>query len=168
MRNEYDIQFIHRSTKEVAMTHINDHEVVEEPESVEVVHEHDPGRHERIVEDIDMNKEQRIQVYRFTQLIWLLFGILEALLGLRVILKLIAANPANPFASLVFNITQLFVWPFQGLTATPQVGGVVLEINSLIAMLVYAILGWALVKLSWILLYNPTSRRLIHEERIKD
>ena len=143
------------------MTHTNEREVVEERYN-------DPTHRERIVEDVDVNQEQRVQVYRFTQLIWLLFGILEALLGLRIILKLIAANPANPFASLVFNITQLFIWPFQGLTATPQAGGMVLEISTLIAMLVYAIVGWALVKLSWILLYNPTSRRVVHEERFEE
>jgi len=36
----------------------------------------------------------------------------------------------------------------------------VLEIHSIIAMIVYAILGWVLVRLSWILLYNPTTRRV--------
>lgn len=144
------------------MTHTNEREIVKEERYS------DPAHRERIVEDIDVNQEQRIQVYRFTQLIWLLFGILEALLGLRIVLKLIAANSANPFANLVFNITQLFIWPFQGLTATPQAGGMVLEISTLIAMLVYAIVGWALVKLSWILLYNPTSRRVVHEERFEE
>lgn len=148
------------------MTHINDHEHVEEREHVREVNHGGREHRERVVEDV--NQAQRIQVYRFTQLIWLLFGILEALLGLRIILKLIAANPGNPFASLIYNITELFVWPFQGLTATPEAGGMVLEIHSVIAMLVYAILGWALVKLSWILLYNPTSRRVTYEERIEE
>lgn len=148
------------------MTYINEHEHVEEREQVREVHHGGHEHRERIVEDV--NAAQRIQVYRFTQLIWLLFGVLEALLGLRIILKLIAANPGNPFASFVYNITELFVWPFQGLTGTPEAAGMVLEIHSLIAMLVYAILGWALVKLSWILLYNPTSRRVTYEERIEE
>ena len=148
------------------MTYINEHEHVEEREQVREIRHGSHEHRERIVEDV--NKAQRVQVYRFTQLIWLLFGILEALLGLRIVLKLIAANPGNPFASLVYNITELFVWPFQGLTGTPEAAGMVLEIHSIIAMLVYAILGWALVKLSWILLYNPTSRRVTYEERFEE
>ena len=63
--------------------------------------------------------EERTFIVRLTQLVWLLFGILEALIGLRVLLKLIAANPNSPFAALVYNASSLFVWPFAGLTRTP-------------------------------------------------
>ena len=68
---------------------------------------------------------------RLTQLVWLLFGILEALIGLRVLLKLIAANPNSPFAALVYNASSLFVWPFAGLTRTPAAEGMVLDIRPL-------------------------------------
>jgi len=149
------------------MTQMRDPDYVEEREHIREVRHGEIGYRERIEEDV--NEEQRIMVVRFTQMIWLLFGILEALIALRVILKLIAANPGNPFASLVYNITDLFVWPFLGLTVTPEAGGMVLEIHSIIAMIVYAILGWVLVKLSWILLYNPTTRRVTtYEHRHED
>jgi hypothetical protein len=40
--------------------------------------------------------------------------------------------------------------PFFGLTATPSANGSVLELSSLIAMLVYALLAWGIVRVLWI------------------
>jgi len=42
--------------------------------------------------------EQRLFISRFAQVIWLLFGFLEALIGIRVLLKLIGANPEHSSA----------------------------------------------------------------------
>ncbi len=123
------------------------------------VHVHDEyERRTQVVEDV--NAGRRMAVRRIANLIWLLFGVLEALIGLRVVLKLIAANPANPFANLVYSLTSLFLWPFQGLTVTPSAEGMVLEISSIIAMFVYALVGWILVRLVWLLFYQPTVRRV--------
>ena len=99
--------------------------------------------------------EQRIATFKATYVIWLLAGLLEALLGFRIALKLIGANPANPFAKLVYSFSNIFVLPFQGLTATPAAGGAVLELSSFIAMVVYALLFWAFAKLVWVILYRP-------------
>jgi YggT family protein len=74
---------------------------------------------------------------------WFVFGIIEALLGLRFALKIIAANPENPFASTIYAITAPFMFPFRDLTVTPSAGGIVLELNTLIAMAVYALIAWA-------------------------
>jgi len=101
--------------------------------------------------------EQRTIIARLTQLVWLLFGILEALIGLRVFLKLIAANPNNAFAALVYNASSLFVWPFYGLTRTPAAEGMVLDIPSIIAMFIYALVAWAIVRLIWIVLDRPAN-----------
>ena len=45
------------------------------------------------------DRELRIFTFKATQLVWLLFGTLETLIALRILLKLIAANPASPIAS---------------------------------------------------------------------
>lgn len=94
--------------------------------------------------------------FKLTQFVWWVFGIAEGLIGLRVLLKLMAANPSNPFAAFLYGITQPLIWPFQGLTAQPSASGFVLELLSLIAMAVYALLAWALVKAVEILLYRPS------------
>lgn len=95
---------------------------------------------------------QRDVVVRITQVIWLLTGVLVSLIGIRFVLKLLAANPGAGFAQFVYQVTDAFLAPFAGLTATPSAAGIVLEIPALIAMLVYALLGWVIVRLIWILL----------------
>lgn len=129
---------------------------VERHERVEVVRDVDGERRERIVEDV--GAERRTQLSKATAFIWLLAGLLEGLIGLRFLLKLIAANPNAPFARLVYGFTDLFLWPFQGLTATPAANGMVLEISSLIAMVVYAVLAWAFVKLLQLVFLPSRSR----------
>jgi hypothetical protein len=95
--------------------------------------------------------DRRAVLTRITQLIWFFTGILEALLGIRFVLKLLAANPEAGFAAFVYGTTEVFLAPFAGLTATPSAAGAVLEIPTLIAMLVYALVGWGIVRLIWIL-----------------
>lgn len=73
-------------------------------------------------------------------------------------MKLIAANPNSEFAQFIYAITEPFMLPFRGLTATPAAGGIVIEIPALIAIIVYALLAWVVVKLIWLLLYRPSAR----------
>lgn len=107
--------------------------------------------------------EQRVFTFKLTQLVWLLFGLLEALIALRIFLKLIGANPANAFAALVYSFTGLFLWPFFGLTGTPAANGMVLEIPSVIAMFVYALLAWVIARVVWLLLYRPRETVVVQE-----
>ncbi len=100
-------------------------------------------------------RERRIFTFKATQLVWLLFGILEALIALRIGLKLIGANPESPVAVFIYGFTSLFLAPFAGLTGTPTAGGMVLEISSVIAMVVYALIAWALERIAWVVFYRP-------------
>lgn len=88
---------------------------------------------------------------RITSLIQLGFGVLNGVIGLRFLLKLMAANPTNPFAALIYFITQPFLWMFQGLTRTPAFEGIEIEFFDLVAIAVYAMIGWVIVQLLWIL-----------------
>lgn len=145
-------------TKEVEVHHHHEHHDTGEL-NPQIVHEHE----ERVVES--PGAENRILVSRFTQLIWFAFGLLEALIGLRVFLKLIGANPNNLFAQLVYQFSEIFVVPFNNLTSTPAAGGFVLEIPSIIAMVVYAIAAWAITQLIWLLFYRPVTKRVVRSHR---
>ena len=128
------------------------------------VSQHGSSEHvEHVVEDAA--GAQRSFSYQLTAFLWLMIGALEALLALRVILKLMAANPSNAFASLIYGLSDLFVWPFAGLTVTPSAMGIVLEIPTIIAMVVYAILGWLVVSLFSLLLYRTRNRSVVIEDR---
>ena len=100
-------------------------------------------------------REQRIFTFKITQLIWLFLGILEALIALRIGLKLIGANPESPIVALIYGFTYLFLFPFQGMVGTPTVGSMVLELSSLFAMLIYALIAWAVERTVWLLFYRP-------------
>ena len=100
-------------------------------------------------------REQRIFTFKITQLIWLFLGILEASIALRIGLKLIGANPDSPIVSLIYGLTFLFLLPFEGMTATPSAGGMVLELSSLFAMAIYALIAWVVERSVWLLFYRP-------------
>jgi hypothetical protein len=103
----------------------------------------------------ESGREQRAATFKATQLIWLLLGILEAMLALRFIFKLIGVNPANNFATLLYTVTGFFVAPFASLTGAPTTGRIVLEISTLIAMIVYLLIAWALERIVYVLFYRP-------------
>jgi hypothetical protein len=101
------------------------------------------------------DQEQRIFSFKATQLIWLALGLVEALIGMRVLLKLIGANAESLFAVFIYGVTDIFLFPFEGLVGTPASGGMVLELTSIIAMLVYALLFWAVERIVWVIFYRP-------------
>ncbi len=87
---------------------------------------------------------------RFTGLIHLGFGILNGLIAIRFLLKLMAANPANPFAAFIYTITYPFLFVFQGLVRTPAFEGIEIEFFSLIAIAFYFLLGWVITRVIWL------------------
>ena len=101
-------------------------------------------------------REQRIFTFKATQLVWLLFGILEALIAIRIGLMLIGANPDSPIVALIFGFTYLFLFPFAGLIGAPSAGGMVLELSSFFAMLIYGLIAWALERIVWLMFYRPS------------
>jgi uncharacterized protein YggT (Ycf19 family) len=116
----------------------------------------------------ESGREQRVATFKATQLIWLLLGILEAAIALRVVFKLIAVNAANPFAALLYNVTDLFVAPFASLIGAPAVGGMVLEISSIIAMIVYFLIAWALERIVYVLFYRPRGPVGVRQTSVSD
>ena len=83
--------------------------------------------------------------------VYFIFGILEILLAFRLILKLLGASPISSFVSFIYNLSSAFTWPFLGIFHSGVTTGVettaVFEPATLIAIIVYAILAWGIVKL---------------------
>ncbi|MCL5882880.1 MAG: YggT family protein [Actinobacteria bacterium] len=112
----------------------------------------------------DRVAERENQIGRINGIIWLAFGILEALICLRVILKLIGANPENAFANFIYTVSHLFLAPFFGLVGEPTSDGSVLEVTSLVAMIFYLLVGLGITRLIYLLMM-PTQVR--HERTIQ-
>lgn len=113
----------------------------------------------------DVAAERRLRLALVTQIIWAILGLLEILLGLRFVLKLIAANPDSGFAALVYGITKPFLTPFTALVGTPQSGGTILEVTTLIAMAVYALFFWGVVRVVLIAANRPSARTVTRSVR---
>ena len=103
----------------------------------------------------ESGRGQRVATFKVTQIIWLLLVLLEAVIALRVVFKLIAVNADNLFATLLYGVTNLFVAPFASLVGAPKAGGMVLEISTIIAMIVYLLIAWALERIVYVLFYRP-------------
>jgi hypothetical protein len=88
---------------------------------------------------------------KFIELAYLLLIILESVLMLRFIFKLLGADPENTFIRFLYQSTEVFTFPFQGLFGyyaqnTIAVSRYQLEFTTLVAMGVYALITFLIVK----------------------
>jgi hypothetical protein len=82
------------------------------------------------------------------RLIYYVTGVLITLLAFRFVLSLLGANRSNGFADLIYGLSYPFVAPFFGLFGySVQYGVARFEIETLVAMAVYALVGFAIAKL---------------------
>ena len=95
--------------------------------------------------------------HRAGQIVYFAFGVLEALLIIRLIMKLLGANPDAGFSQLIYGITFPFVGLFQGVF--PNAGGNsgVLELSTLLAIIVYALVAWGIVRLIYLFAERRTA-----------
>jgi len=86
-------------------------------------------------------------IFRGTQIVWYILGLLEVFLVFRLVLKMLAANAAAGFSSFIYGATYIFVAPFNAVFGITQVQGSILEWTTLLAMLVYYLVGWGIIKI---------------------
>jgi len=88
------------------------------------------------------------QTYEY--LIYFVFGLLEALLVFRFFFKLAGASAGSSFVSLIYGVTGILIMPFEGIFRRGFADGVevrsVLEPSVIVALAVYALLAWGIVK----------------------
>jgi uncharacterized protein YggT (Ycf19 family) len=84
---------------------------------------------------------------RAMEVIYLLFGIIDAILLIRLVLKLLGANPHAGFAQFMYGLTDFFLAPFKGLLPTIVSGQSVLELSLIFAILIYSLIAVGLVRL---------------------
>lgn len=82
-------------------------------------------------------------------------------LGMRLVLRLVAANEATPFVAWVYSVSEYLVAPFRGIVQNPTVaGGSQLDVVALIAMVAYMILAYLVIALM-----NAIVRSFINRDR---
>lgn len=86
-------------------------------------------------------------LFRATQVVWYILGLFEVLLAFRFILKLVEANPAAGFTDFIYSLSGILVAPFTAVIKSTQAAGSIFEWTTLLAMLVYWLAAWGIVKL---------------------
>jgi hypothetical protein len=74
----------------------------------------------------------------------LVFGLIQILIGLRIVLLLLDARTGNALVSGILDVSQIFVAPFNGILNTDALesGGSVLDIAAIVAFV-----GWTILEL---------------------
>lgn len=78
------------------------------------------------------------------RIVVLLFGLIQVVIGARIVLLLLDARETNGLVSAILNISQVFVAPFEGILRTDSLhsAGAVLDITAIVAFV-----GWTIVEL---------------------
>ncbi|NCN52490.1 YggT family protein [Candidatus Parcubacteria bacterium] len=105
---------------------------------------------------------QEKALYQMTRVVWYIFSVVEALLILRLILRLFGANAGAQFTQIVYSISGVLVAPFQFVFSTPTLEGSALELNTILAILVYWFVAWGIIRL--ILMTRPVTKYEAHSE----
>jgi uncharacterized protein YggT (Ycf19 family) len=105
----------------------------------------------RVIDDDMAASAQTVPVERSNiavRIIWFIAGVLLTLLAFRFALVLLGANPSNGFANFIYSASHPFVAPFFGLFGYSLHYGVSrLELSTLVAMAVYALVAFGLSRL---------------------
>jgi hypothetical protein len=84
------------------------------------------------------------------RIIVLIFGLIQLVIGLRIVLLIVDARTGNGIVSGILNISQVFVGPFEGILKTDALhaGGSMLDVAALVALI-----GWTVIEaiVLWIL-----------------
>jgi len=102
------------------------------------------------MENKEVEKSRRSNL-KLRSMVYYVFGILQTLLAFRLIFKLLGANPESTFVSLIYTVSGAFLSPFTGIFRSAVNQGIetesVLEPTTIIAMIVYALIAYGIVRL---------------------
>jgi hypothetical protein len=100
-------------------------------------------------------------IFRTYQIVWYILGFIEVLLGFRIFLKMLAANPYSGFTNLIYSVTDPLALPFYGVFGVTVSEGSVLEWSTIVAGIVYLLISYGIVQLMQ--LVKPTNQSEVEQ-----
>jgi uncharacterized protein YggT (Ycf19 family) len=97
--------------------------------------------------------------YRAVQITWFVVAVITTLIAIRFVLKMLGASPQSEFVGFMYGVTAPLVAPFRGIFADTATGFNVFEASSLVAIVIYLLVGWGIVALIR-LVTQPRRRRI--------
>jgi len=118
--------------------------MVDTTEQVTEQEENVDGQHVVTREVSHVSQEEHVS--RSVRIVWFMVGVIVTLLLVRVVLALLGANLENPFANMIYAVTEPLVGAFRGLLQVGefQAGVSRFELETLVAALVYMLIGWGI------------------------
>lgn len=99
--------------------------------------------------------EKKKTIFRTYQIIWYIVGVIEILLGFRMALKALGADPVSFFTNFIYTLSDPLVWPFRGILPPSGSVNATFELSTIIAAVVYLVLTFGILEL--IHLLKPVS-----------
>ena len=96
---------------------------------------------------VDQNLQRANMRFWITRVVYYILAVLEVILGLRFLFRLLGASQGNDFVMFLYNLSHVFVGPFNGIFNDQALGHSVFELSTIVAMLVYALVAWGIVSL---------------------
>jgi YGGT family len=98
------------------------------------------------VEHIAVTEQGRYN-FRAAAVVGLIIGVVDVVIAGRFLLQLLGASSQSSFVNIVYSVSAPLVGPFHGIFANSGSKANVFEPASLVAIVVYAVIGWGIVML---------------------
>jgi hypothetical protein len=96
--------------------------------------------------------------FTVARVVWAILWVVNTILALRFILRLIGANSAAGFTNFIYTLSAPLLAPFRNIVASVRIAnGGVFEWATLIAMVVYWLIAWGIVRIA---LFDRTTTRI--------
>ncbi len=115
--------------------------------------------------EVEAPHTPRRRMRRTSKTIRFIFTVIEILLVLRFFLRLVGANPASPFGIFLFGLTDPLVAPFESLLDNPAVGKSVIEFTTLLALVIYPVFGWIVIRSIQLVFYQEQAGQQVVRQR---
>ena len=98
------------------------------------------------VEHVSMTEQSRYN-FRAAAVVWFVVGVIEIFIAARFLGKLFGASAQSAFVNFIYQVSGPMVAPFTGIFGDTGTRTNTFETASLVALVVYAVIGWGLVVL---------------------
>ena len=99
------------------------------------------------VEHVVMTEQKPPQNFRAAAVVWFVVGVVEIFIAARFLGKLFGASAQSAFVNFMYQVSGPMVAPFTGIFGDTGTRTNTFETASLVALVVYAVIGWGLVVL---------------------
>jgi hypothetical protein len=103
------------------------------------------------VDRVAVVTEQSRYNFRAAAIIGFVAGVVNVLIGLRFVLRLLGASTQSAFVNAIYAVSAPLVAPFHGIFGDSATNGNYFETAALVAIVIYALIGWGLIVLVRIL-----------------